>query len=83
MVSPRGGSDLEGALQRGAGGHGRRKAHAVEPVELIATANEKLARYKRIEQCEFIAAADLPRNAMNKVLKRELTALADAVATTA
>jgi acyl-CoA synthetase (AMP-forming)/AMP-acid ligase II len=42
------------------------------PEELITTANVRLARYKRIETAEFIATEDLPRNAMNKVLKREL-----------
>jgi long-chain acyl-CoA synthetase len=47
------------------------------PDELVALANQRLARYKRIEALEFITAEDLPRNAMNKVLKRELRAWAN------
>jgi long-chain acyl-CoA synthetase len=53
-------------------------APGCSPDELIATANTRLARYKRIDKAEFIDAADLPRNAMNKVLKRELAKRANA-----
>jgi acyl-CoA synthetase (AMP-forming)/AMP-acid ligase II len=45
--------------------------------EIVALANRSLARHKRIETAEFIAPDQLPRNAMNKVLKRELAARAN------
>jgi long-chain acyl-CoA synthetase len=40
--------------------------------DILDAANERLARFKRIEQAEFISASALPRSAMNKVLKNEL-----------
>jgi acyl-CoA synthetase (AMP-forming)/AMP-acid ligase II len=40
--------------------------------ELIAWVNPKLAKYQRISRVEF--RDDFPRNAMGKVLKRELRA---------
>ena len=47
-------------------------ADPVDPDELLAAANSRLARYKRIEAIEIVSADELPRNAMNKVVKREL-----------
>jgi acyl-CoA synthetase (AMP-forming)/AMP-acid ligase II len=47
-------------------------AEAVSPDELLANANERLARYKRIEEVEIVTSDELPRNAMDKVLRREL-----------
>jgi long-chain acyl-CoA synthetase len=42
------------------------------PEQIVQTANARLARYKRIEHGEIVNSADLPRTAMNKVLKVEL-----------
>jgi acyl-CoA synthetase (AMP-forming)/AMP-acid ligase II len=44
--------------------------------EILAGTNARLARFKRIEGGRLIAPEDLPVSAMNKVLKRELVALA-------
>jgi acyl-CoA synthetase (AMP-forming)/AMP-acid ligase II len=46
--------------------------------DIVARANATLGRHKQIAEAEFIDPADLPRNAMNKVLKRELAARANA-----
>ncbi|TAK33939.1 MAG: hypothetical protein EPO21_11165 [Chloroflexota bacterium] len=46
-------------------------AREEELKELIAA---RLARYKRLEHVEFVTRESLPRNALGKVLKRELTA---------
>ncbi|RYE43207.1 MAG: hypothetical protein EOP24_29410 [Hyphomicrobiales bacterium] len=48
------------------------------PEEILGTANDRLARFKRIELAEILAASDLPRNAMNKVLKNKLRTMANA-----
>jgi long-chain acyl-CoA synthetase len=40
--------------------------------DLRDTANARMSKFKRIELIEAIDAADVPRNAMGKVLKREL-----------
>ncbi|MEW6472839.1 MAG: AMP-binding protein [Actinomycetota bacterium] len=42
--------------------------------ELRRTVAERLGPLKVVERVEFVAASDLPRNAMGKVLKRELRA---------
>jgi acyl-CoA synthetase (AMP-forming)/AMP-acid ligase II len=52
----------------------------VDVDDIVAAANSKLAKIKRIERAELISSADLPRNAMNKVLKRELAARANSSA---
>ena len=46
---------------------------AAAPAELAAFARERLARYKVPE--EIVLVASLPRNAMGKVVKRELEPL--------
>jgi acyl-coenzyme A synthetase/AMP-(fatty) acid ligase len=42
--------------------------------ELRHTVAERLGPLKVVERVDFVAPADLPRNAMGKVLKRELRA---------
>jgi acyl-CoA synthetase (AMP-forming)/AMP-acid ligase II len=49
-----------------------RKGVPISREELIAWVNPKLAKYQRISRVEF--RDDFPRNAMGKVLKRELRA---------
>jgi long-chain acyl-CoA synthetase len=44
--------------------------------ELRDAANARMSKFKRIEMIESIDAADVPRNAMGKILKRELVARA-------
>lgn len=44
--------------------------------ELIALSREQLASYKALEYVEIVAEDFLPRNALGKVLKRELRAVA-------
>jgi long-chain acyl-CoA synthetase len=46
--------------------------HAASAAELMSFAAERLASYKRPKSIEFVA--ELPRNSMGKVLKRELRA---------
>ncbi len=40
--------------------------------DVVAGANVKLAKYKRIEGARLTSLDDLPKNAMNKILKTEL-----------
>jgi acyl-CoA synthetase (AMP-forming)/AMP-acid ligase II len=54
------------------------KVGAATASDIAATANEQLARFKRIELAEFTSSADLPRNAMNKVVKSRLAERANA-----
>ena len=49
-----------------------RKGISISEEELIAWVNPKLAKYQRISRVEF--CDDFPRNALGKVLKRELRA---------
>jgi acyl-CoA synthetase (AMP-forming)/AMP-acid ligase II len=49
-----------------------REGVSISEEELIAWVNPKLAKYQRISGVEF--RDDFPRNAMGKVLKRELRA---------
>jgi acyl-CoA synthetase (AMP-forming)/AMP-acid ligase II len=49
-----------------------REGESISEEELIAWVNPRLARYQRISRVEF--CDDFPRNALGKVLKRELRA---------
>jgi acyl-CoA synthetase (AMP-forming)/AMP-acid ligase II len=49
-----------------------REGVSISEEELIAWVNPKLAKYQRISRVEF--RDDFPRNALGKVLKRELRA---------
>lgn len=44
----------------------------VEPEQLRSEINDRIARYKRIEEIQLLTHDEVPRNAMGKVLKREL-----------
>ncbi len=47
---------------------------AITPDEVKAIVDERMAAFKRLEQAAIVRSDELPRNALGKVLKRELRA---------